>query len=131
VGYYDPGHLHFKLFTKELLSSVPDGIYSDDIRQQQIKEMDLLIDHYRKLLSTQGADFTALVTAVYQTSANYASFLEQLKSAESEVMAAARRTLGAQTDMAAAERIESLTERMRAAEVNKIFSSDSAPQDVK
>ncbi len=46
-------------------------------------------------------------------------------------MAAARRTLGAQTDEAAAERIESLTERMRAAEVKKIFSSDSPPQDVK
>jgi hypothetical protein len=37
--------------TEELVSSVPGGIYSDDIRRQQLIEIDLLIDHYSRLLN--------------------------------------------------------------------------------
>jgi len=113
--------------TKELVSSVPGGIYSDDIRRQQLKEIDLLIDHFSQLLNAEGNDYASLVTYAYQTAADYSSFLEQLKSAENEVMAAARRTLGDQADMATAEKIESITDNMRAAEVKKIFSSNSQP----
>lgn len=115
--------------TKELVSSVPGGIYSDDIRRQQLKEIDLLIDHYSKLLNAEGQDYASLVTDVYQSATEYNSFFNQLKLAETEVMAAARRTLGDQTDMATAAKIESITESMRAAEVNKIFPSNSQPQD--
>ena len=111
--------------TKELVSSVPGGIYSDDIRRQQLKEIDLLIDHFSQLLNAEGNDYASLVTYAYQTAADYSSFLEQLKSAENEVMAAARRTLGDQADMATAEKIESITDSMRSAEVKKIFPSDS------
>jgi hypothetical protein len=113
--------------TKELVSSIPGGIYSDDIRRQQLKEIDLLIDHFSQLLNAEGNDYASLVTYAYQTAADYSSFLEQLKSAENEVMAAARRTLGDQADMATAEKIESITDNMRAAEVKKIFSSNSQP----
>ena len=115
--------------TKELLTSVPGGIYSDDIRRQQLKEIDLLIDHYRKLLNAAGQDYASLVTNVYPSATEYSSFFNQLKLAETEVMQAAQRTLGSQTDMATAEKIESITETMRVAEVNKIFSSNSQPQD--
>ena len=115
--------------TKELVSSVPGGIYSEDIRQQQLIEIDLLIDHYTRLLNAAGKDYASLVTHVYQTAAAYSSFLEALTAAEKEVMSAAHRTLGSQTDMATAEKIESITENMRAAEVNKIFSANSQPQD--
>ena len=115
--------------TKELITSVPGGIYSDDIRQQQLKEMDLLIDHYSKLLNAEGQDYAALVTSAYPSVAEYSSFFSQLQMAETEVMEAAQRTLGSQTDMATAEKIESITETMRAAEVNKIFPSNPQPQD--
>jgi len=115
--------------TKELVSSVPGGIYSDDIRRQQLKEIDLLVDHYTRLLNAAGKDYASLVIHAYQTAADYASFLEALKSTENEVMGAARRTLGDQTDMETAAKIESITANMRTAEVKKIFSSDSQPQD--
>ncbi len=115
--------------TKELVSSVPGGIYSDDIRRQQLKEIDLLVDHFTRLLNAAGKDYASLVTHAYQTAADYSSFLEALKSAENEVMGAARRTLGDQTDMETAAKIESITANMRTAEVKKIFSSDSQPQD--
>ena len=115
--------------TEELVSSVPGGIYSDDIRRQQLIEIDLLIDHYSRLLNAAGQDYAALVTHVYQTADSYSSFLEALGTAEKDVISAARRTLGSQTDMAAADKIESITENMRVAEVNKIFPSNSQPQD--
>ena len=115
--------------TKELLTSVPGGIYSDDIRQQQLKEMDLLIDHYCKLLNADGRDYAALVTSAYPSATEYHSFFDQPKMAETEVMGAAQRTLGNQTDLATAEKIESITETIRASEVNKIFPSNSQPQD--
>ena len=113
--------------TKEMVSSVPGGIYSDDIRRQQLKEIDLLVDHYTRLLNAEGRDYPSLITDAYQTAADYSSFLEALKSAEKEVMSAAQRTLGDQTDLATAAKIESITESMRAAEVNNIFSSESHP----
>ena len=115
--------------TKELVSSVPGGIYSDDIRRQQLKEIDLLVDHFTRLLNAAGKDYASLVIHAYQTAADYSSFLEALKSTENEVMGAARRTLGDQTDMETAAKIESITANMRTAEVKKIFSSDSQPQD--
>jgi len=115
--------------TKELVTSVPGGIYSEDIRRHQLIEIDLLIDHYSRLLNVPGKDYASLVTQVYQTAAAYSSFLEALKAAEKEVMSAARRTLGSQTDMVTAEKIESITENMRAAEVNNIFPASIQPQD--
>ena len=118
-----------RLKTEELISAVPGGIYSDDIRRQQLAEVDLLIDHYSRLLNAPGKDYASLVKNVYQSAAEYSSFLDALKAAEKEVMSAAHRTLGSQADTATAEKIESITDRMRAAEVKKIFSANSQLQD--
>ena len=112
--------------TQELVSSVPGGIYSDDIRRQQLIEVDLLIDHYSRLLNAAGKDYASLVKNAYQTATEYSSFLKSLRTAEKEVMSAAHRTLGSQADTARAERIESITENMRAAEVNNIFPPANA-----
>jgi hypothetical protein len=113
--------------TKELVASVPGGIYSDDIRQQQLREIDMLIDHYRLLLNAPGADYDSLGTHVYQTAADYASWLEALQSAEKAVMDAAHRTLGSRSDTETAAKIETITESMRAAEVNHLYSPQSQP----
>jgi hypothetical protein len=113
--------------TKELVVSVPGGIYSDDIRQQQLNEIDLLIDHYGHLLNAPGTDYTSLVTKSYQTAAAYSSFLDALKSAEKAVMNAAHRTLGSTADTETAAKIESITASMRAAEVSNLYSPPSQP----
>lgn len=113
--------------TKELVASVPDGIYSDDIRQQQLNEVDLLIDHYSVLLNAPGKDYAALVTHAYQTAADYSSFLAALRSAEKDVMNAAQQTLGSQADTDTADKIESITESLRAAEVKNLYAPQSRP----
>ncbi len=113
--------------TQDLVASVPGGIYSDDIRQQQLREIDLLIDHYSLLLNAAGTDYAALVTHTYRSAADYTSFLEALQSAEKAVISAAHRTLGSQADTDTAAKIESITESMRAAEVNHLYSLASHP----
>ena len=110
--------------TKDLLSSVPDGIYSEKIRQEQLKEIDFLMDHYGKLFEVEGHDYPALIRNAYASRVHYAAFLSQLKIVEKDVMTAARTTLGAQADLQAAGRIEELTEKVRAAEIEKIFPTD-------
>ena len=111
--------------TKKTLSSVPDSIYSDEIRREQITEIELLVDHYSKLFEAFGEDYATLVIGAYQTRENYAAFFEQLKAAENDVMTAARRTLGDQADGQAAGRLAEITDQVRVAGVDKIFNTDS------
>jgi hypothetical protein len=116
--------------TKDLVSSVPDGIYSEEIRREQLKEIDFLMNHYGKLFEAEGDDYTILVRNAYVSRANYAAFLSQLSTVEKGVMMAAQRTLGAKADLQAAGRLEELTEKVRAAEIEKIFPMDLSQQNV-
>ena len=108
-----------------LASEETQGIYSDEIRREQIKEIDLLIDHYCKLFATNGTDYSSLVANAYQNRQSYMAFVEQLKSVEKEVSKAAQQTLGDKTDTVALSRIEAATARIRMAEVEKIFGTES------
>jgi hypothetical protein len=116
--------------TKDLLSSVPDGIYSENIRQEQLKEIDFLMDHYGRLFEAEGNDYAALIRIAYASRAKYAAFLSQLRAVEKDVMTAAQRTLGAQADLQAASRLEELTDKVRAAEIEKIFPTGLSQQNV-
>ena len=111
--------------TQSLLSSIPNNVYSDVIRQEQLAEIDLLIDHYCKLMQAEGSDYVALVADAYQTREDYAVFQDQLTLAESAVTRAARDTLGNQTDDQMAGRIETATDKIRQQEVETIYSPHS------
>ena len=108
--------------TDSLLATVPQDIYSQAIRGEQMKEVDLLIDHYAKLILAQGEDYAELVVGAYDTKESYLSFQQKLKRAEENVTQAARRTLGAQADSEMVARIRTATEQLRRAEVERIFS---------
>ena len=111
--------------TKSLLSSIPNGVYSDAIRKQQIGEIELLIDHYCKLMRADGDDYAALVVNAYRTEADYNGFQDKLMLAERMVTQAARETLGHQTDNEMAVRIETTIEKIRRQEVETIYSTHS------
>jgi hypothetical protein len=108
--------------TEELLASIPDNIYSDTIRQEQLREIDLLIDHYHLLLETEGSDFDDLVRNAYRR-ADYCTYVDRLKEAEKAVSRAARETLGANADTAMAARIEDAAHRIRMAEIDRLFAT--------
>ena len=112
--------------TKEILASDNKEIYSQKIRQKQLKEMGLLIDHYRKLLEAEDKDYASMMRNAYQTRENYSAFLARLKQAEKEVNTAAQQTVRATAASDLVLKMEKATERIRAAQAEKIFSPDSS-----
>ena len=111
--------------TRALLTAPEtQGIYSEGIRQQQLNEIDLLFDHYHKLLGADGREYDTLIRTVYGNRQSYLVFHEQLISAEKKVSDAARQTLGSKTDDDALLRIEKMTEEIRQIRIEKIFESE-------
>ena len=111
--------------TDDLLATLPADVYSEAIRQEQLKEIELLMDHFCKLMRAEGTGYDALVSNAYRSRDEYDVFLGRLTDAEKKVAQAARQTLGASTDTAMADRIENATRSARTAEIDKIFASDS------
>ena len=110
--------------TRALLTAPEtQGIYSEFIRLQQMNEIDLLVDHYSRLLGADGEDYDAMTRDAYGSRLDYLKFHGQLIFAESKVVDAARQTLGSKADMDALLRIESATEEIRQSQIEKIFLS--------
>lgn len=68
---------------KEWLNSIK--LYSQDLRQNQMEIITLLIEHYSKLLNTNGNTYYSLVRNAYNNRENYEAYLSRLASAEKEV----------------------------------------------
>ncbi|MBA7504230.1 hypothetical protein ES706_02857 [subsurface metagenome] len=78
--------------TRDRLTS--QKLYSWGIHQGQMKEVNLLIDHYFKLLEAEGNSYESLIKNAYQTQENYEALLHQLTSIEREIDRAVIKTLG-------------------------------------
>jgi hypothetical protein len=111
--------------TAAILGDDRKGIYSPEIRVQQIKEVELLIEHYSKLLESEGSDYDSLVAAAYRNPQDLRRFFAKLGEVEREVILAASRTLGAQSSPEIVSGIEEATQRVRSAEVERIFGPES------
>ena len=111
--------------TSDLLASDKKGIYSIKIRQKQMKEMDLLIDHYYKLLNAEGKDYSSMLRNAYHTQQDCAAFWGQIQGAEKEVNRAARQTLGTTSASEIVSKMEETVQSIRTAEVEKIFATMS------
>ena len=109
--------------TSSLLNTVDKGIYSEEIRQKQLKEIHLLIDHYDRLLHAEGENYASLVIDAYQGPEAFTNFLTQLKALEKEVTLAAMQTLGPRADPELVARMEETTDRVRMAVAQKIFKT--------
>lgn len=107
--------------TGDILASDTKGIYSQKIRLKQIKEIELLVDHYRRLLEAEGKDCDSMIKNAYQTLEKYMPFLDQLERAEKEVYKAAQKTVKAATASDLVFKMERATERIRRARAERIF----------
>jgi hypothetical protein len=118
--------------TRDMIASIPGGIYSAEIRREQLKEIDLLIDHYCKLLNSEGDNYDSLVFNAYRTPHGLTDFFERLQEAEEDVARAAHNTLGGNADTHTLERMKAVTRGSRLKETEKIFDtqlrSQNAPQ---
>lgn len=101
------------------------GIYSETIRECQIKEIELLIDHYLKLLHADGTDYDSLVLDTYGKIDDYSAFLDELNTAEQEVTRAAQETVGEKADKRMASEMKRASDRIRSARAERIFKSQS------
>jgi hypothetical protein len=111
--------------TRNILAADKKGIYSQKIRQRQMKEIELLIEHYRKLLQAEGKDYNSMMKNAYQAWEEYNAFLGQLKRAEKEVNRAAQQTVRVATASDVVSKMEKATERIRTSEAGKIFDINS------
>jgi len=109
--------------TADILASGKGGGYSEKIRRKQMNEIDLLLDHYLKLLEAEGKNYESLVKNTYQTRDTYENFLHELTRAELAVNRAAIEAVGrTETTYELISEMEKTTERIRMEEANKIFS---------
>jgi hypothetical protein len=109
--------------TQEMIAAIPGGIYSAEIRQEQLKEIDLLVDHYCRLLNSEGDDYDSLVFNAYRTPQRLADFFEQLQKAEESVGRAAHNTLGGNADIPTLDRMNAALRNIRLKFTEKIFDT--------
>jgi len=109
--------------TGDILASDTKGIYSQKIRLKQMKEIELLVGHYQRLLEAEGQDYDTMTKNAYQTLGKYTAFLDQLEQAEKEVYKAAQKTVKATTGSDLVSKMEKATERVRKARAEKIFET--------
>jgi len=112
--------------TSQILASDKKGIYSVKIRQKQMREIELLIDHYYRVLNAEGKDYATMVKNTYKNRKDYAAFIMQLEQVEKEVNRAATQTLRTSSAPDIVSKMEEATDRMRAAEVERIFGGESS-----
>jgi RNA processing factor Prp31 len=117
--------------TREMIAAIPDGIYSAEIRREQLKEIDLLVDHYCRLLNSEGDDYDSLVFNAYRTPQQLTDFFEQLRKAEESVGRAAHNTLGSNADTSTLERMNAALRNIRLKFTEKIFNTRLQSQNAR
>jgi len=109
--------------TSQILASDKKGIYSIKIRQKQMREMELLLDHYFRLLNAEGKDYRSMVRNAYRTPQDFAAFIKELEGIEREVNRAASQTVGTASALDIISKMEETAGRLRATQVEKIFGT--------
>jgi hypothetical protein len=112
--------------TSQILAADKKGIYSIKIRQRQMREVELLLDHYGKLLNAEGKDYVSMVRNAYGTKKDYVAFLEHLEGIEKEVNRAATQTVKTASSPDIVSKMEEVVGQMRAAEAARIFESTNS-----
>jgi hypothetical protein len=107
--------------TSQILASDKKGIYSIKIRQKQMREIEILLDHYSRLLNAEGKDFQSMVKHAYGTRQNFAAFVKELEGIEKEVNRAASQTVGTSSAPDIVSKMEETTSRLRAMQVETVF----------
>ena len=107
--------------TSQILASDKKGIYSIKIRQKQMREMELLLDHYFRLLNADGKDYESMVKHAYRSRRDFAAFVKELEGIEEEVNRAASQTVGTASATNIVSKMEETACRLRAAQLETIF----------
>ena len=109
--------------TDRILEATPKELYGPAIRDAQLAEIELEMDHAVRLLGVEGDSSDALIRAAHADRTAYDAFLASLDKAERAVSEAAVRTLGSQGDPGVARRVHEATDGMRTREADRVFGA--------
>lgn len=100
------------------------------LRQKQLNEIDILFDHYEKLLKTPGETLYLIIKRAYLTEFSYRQFINKLQRAEKETYEEIINLYGANKEYVnVVSRIESVVEKLREEEIRRIFYLPSLPSN--
>jgi hypothetical protein len=111
--------------TKEILGKEAKGFYTEKVRRKQLHEIQLLIDHYHQLISSNGNSYSGMIQAAYGCKEKYLSFLNRLHKVEQEVIQAAITTMGKGSKKDRVgwfKKVRETSWKVRMEEFEKIFS---------
>ena len=78
---------------QEILDKEKKGFYTDKIRNRQLREIELLIDHYLELLGSDQTGYADALKATYTARGSFLAFLNRLQKTEEEVIQASITTM--------------------------------------
>jgi len=117
---------------KEVLSQIEDdtkhwlaslNLYSERLHRKHMDVIDLLVDHYSKLLHAEGDNYPGLIKDAYQARESYEAYLHRLSTAEQEVDHAIAEIRGETNEIMERLRAEQVqVMELRTKEVNRVFS---------
>ncbi len=111
--------------TRKLLEADKGGLYTQAVRRKQLKEIELLMEHYVRLLKSSGQRYREMIKQVYPDMKSYNSFLKRLHEAERAVLVASASTVRRSTKKDRVEwfsKIEQTFRALRQKEAKEIFS---------
>ena len=108
--------------TGKVLADDKRGIYAEKVRQKQLREIELLSEHYHGLIMTQGKAYNEMLTAAYRDRQAYLDFLRMLSQAERDVNHAALSTVGRnESSIRFVDKMQKSLENIRQLDAEKYF----------
>ncbi len=97
---------------------------TEELQEYQALEMDILLDHFYKLLTAKGETFAELLRSAYGSRKQFERFVEKLQDAERKIAQAALKNLD-ELDMESAQEVasnmEEATAKLRKKDAQEIF----------
>jgi hypothetical protein len=114
--------------TSGILAADTRGIYSEMIRQKQLREIELLITHYHSLIITEFKAYETMLRGAYTYRKAYLEFARHLSKAEREVNFAALDAVGKNdTSRKFVNKMQTSVENTRRLNAEKYFPEADKP----
>lgn len=110
--------------TRDILNKERKGLYTEKIRNKQLREIEFLIDHYLDLLRLNQPSCESAIKARYTSKGSYLNFLNSLRKIEDEVIQAATATMRTGTKKERRlwfDKVKAKTREIRMREADRIY----------
>ena len=110
--------------TRKISDQRKKGLYTEKVRRRQMDEIEWLIEHYLRLLNSNGVTCEERIKDAYSTKRKFLAFLNRLHKLEQDVIQgiieAVRKGTG-KDRLKMYEKVRIVSEKVRAVEADRIF----------